>query len=101
MVEPDVFSALSDPTRRQLVDWLAEEGRGTATAFAGRLPISRQAVARHLGELETAGVVESMRSGRETVFSLRGDSLTEAAGWLEARAVAWDQTLDRLKKHLE
>ncbi|MEA1902314.1 MAG: hypothetical protein U9N56_02185 [Actinomycetota bacterium] len=51
--------------------------------------------------METAGVVESVRSGRETLFSLRGDSLTEAAGWLEARADAWDQTLDRLKKHLE
>lgn len=101
MAESDVFSALSDATRRQMVDWLAEEGRGTATGFARRLPITRQAVARHLGELEQAGVVESTRSGRETVFALRRDSLSEAAGWLEQRASKWDRTLMRLKGHLE
>lgn len=97
----DVFAALADPTRRQLVDWLVEEGSGTATEFAGRLPISRQAVARHLRELEGAGVVESARSGRETLFNLRGEALVDAAEWLEARAAAWDRTLDRLKRHVE
>jgi DNA-binding transcriptional ArsR family regulator len=97
----DVFAALADSTRRQLVDWLAEEGSGTATGFAARLPISRQAVARHLQELEGAGVVVSTRSGRETLFSLRVESLADAAEWLEARAVAWDRTLDRLKRRVE
>lgn len=97
----DVFAALADPTRRQLIDWLAEEGRGTATGFAARLTISRQAVARHLQELENAGIAESVRSGRETHFSLRGDALVDAAGWLEARAAVWDRTLGRLKRHVE
>ncbi|MEE8406678.1 MAG: metalloregulator ArsR/SmtB family transcription factor [Acidimicrobiia bacterium] len=100
MADSDVFSALGDPTRRQLVDWLAEEGSGTATRFAERLPISRQAVARHLQELEKAGVVDSTRFGRETRFVLRPEPLTRAAGWLDARAAAWDRTLARLEEHL-
>ncbi|MCH8970937.1 MAG: helix-turn-helix transcriptional regulator [Acidobacteria bacterium] len=101
MADSDVFSALADATRRQLVDWLAEEGSGTATRFAERLPISRQAVARHLQELEKAGVVDSSRSGRENRYVLRPEPLTRAAGWLEARAGAWDRTLVRLRDHLE
>ena len=99
--DPDVFSALADPTRRQLVDWLAEEGSGTATRFAGRLPMSRQAVARHLQELEKAGVVRSERSGRETKFRLETEPLSDAAEWLGARATAWDRTLARLREHVE
>ncbi|MFV1961787.1 MAG: ArsR/SmtB family transcription factor [Acidimicrobiia bacterium] len=101
LTDADVFSALADPTRRQLVDWLAEEGNGTATRFAERLPMSRQAVARHLQELEKAGLVDSSRSGRETRFVLRPEPLTAAVGWLEARTGAWDRTLARLKDHLE
>ncbi len=97
----DVFAALGDPTRRQIVDWLAAEGSGTATVFAERLPISRQAVSKHLKELEDAGVVESTRLGRETRFSLVSHSLEDAAGWLESRAKAWDATLDRLTRHIE
>lgn len=96
----DVFAALGDPTRRQIVDWLVSEGSGTATGFAQRLPISRQAVAKHLKELEEAGVVASNRIGRETRFSLKPGKLHEAAGWLESRAAAWDRTLGRLERHL-
>jgi len=98
---PSVFAALSDPTRRVLVEWLASEESGTATEFSARLPISRQAVARHLRELERAGLVRSERTGRETRFSLNAESLTEAARWLEARAEKWDRTLGRLKHHAE
>ncbi len=83
---PSVFAALSDPTRRVLVEWLASEESGTATGFSARLPISRQAVARHLQELERAGLVRSERAGRETRFSLNAESLTDAARWLDARA---------------
>ncbi len=101
MENPGVFAALSDPTRRLLVEWLSAEESGTATGFAGRLPISRQAVARHLQQLEHAGLVRSERVGRETRFSLNAEPLTEAAGWLAQRAETWDRTLGRLKRHLE
>ena len=97
----DVFAALSDPTRRRLVDWLAEEGSGTATGFAARLTISRQAVSRHLNELEQAGLVRSERVGRETRYSLEPEPLSEAAGWLIQRSQMWDRTLHRLRDHVE
>lgn len=101
MSTTDVFAALSDPTRRRLVDWLSEEGSGTATGFAARLSISRQAVSQHLNELEQAGLVRSERVGRETRYSLEPEPLIEAAGWLMKRSDVWDRTLRRLKEHVE
>ena len=101
MADPSVFAALADPTRRQLIDWLSTEGSGTATAFAGRLPISRQAVAKHLRELENADIVSAVKKGRETRFVLKGSTLIEAADWLAERTASWDRTLDRLKDVVE
>jgi DNA-binding transcriptional ArsR family regulator len=101
LLESSVFGALSDPTRRTIVDWLAVEESGTATGFADRLPMSRQAVARHLVELEKAGIVVPRRSGRETRFSLRVEPLSDAADWLVSRASLWDRSLGRLKRQLE
>lgn len=101
MNDTAVFAALSDPTRRQIVEWLAAEDSGTATGFAARLPISRQAVARHLQELQRAGIVISERTGRETRYSLNATALTEAADWLAARVRMWDRTLGRLRRHVE
>jgi DNA-binding transcriptional ArsR family regulator len=96
-----VFAALADPTRRQLVEWLSTESSGTATRFAERLPISRQAVARHLAELAAAGLVASHKAGRETRYSLNTEALQGAIDWLNDRARLWDEALDRLQKHLE
>lgn len=96
-----VFAALSDPTRQQLVEWLSVEANGTATEFARRLPISRQAVARHLSELAAAGLVSSTRVGRETRYSLNTETMQEAIDWLSDRARRWDAALDRLQKHLK
>jgi len=90
-----VFAALSDPTRRQLLEWLDDEA-ATATAFAERLPISRQAVAKHLSELSNAGLVSSRRSGRETIFSADSDGLAPARDWLDQRAALWEARLQRL-----
>ena len=95
-----VFSALADPTRQQLIDWLAEEETGTATKFAARLPISRQAVARHLSELEAAGLVRGTRLGKELRYSLDPGPLVDAMQWLAVRAAQWDTKLDALAKYL-
>ena len=95
-----VFSALADPTRQQLIDWLAEEETGTATEFAARLPISRQAVARHLSELEAAGLVRGARLGKELRYSLDPGPLVDAMQWLAVRAAQWDTKLDALAKYL-
>lgn len=96
-----VFSALADPTRRQIVEWLSAEGTGTATELASRLPISRQAVTRHLSELERAGVVVSVKSGRERLYRFEAAPLADAQRWLSDRTSRWDRTLERLRVVLD
>jgi DNA-binding transcriptional ArsR family regulator len=96
-----VFSALADPTRRQLLEWLQQSESGTATEYALRLPISRQAVTKHLGELEAAGILSSRRSGRETRYSYTDGGLLDAAAWIEARERSWVATLERLRSVAE
>jgi DNA-binding transcriptional ArsR family regulator len=83
-----VFGALADPSRRQVIDYLAEQGTATATELTGELPMTRQAVAKHLATLADAGLVESERQGRETRYRL-----TEAGE-------EWDDRLDALRRHL-
>ena len=83
-----VFGALADPSRRQVIDYLAEQGTATATELTGELPMTRQAVAKHLATLADAGLVESERLGRETRYRL-----TEAGE-------EWDERLDALRRHL-
>ena len=96
-----VFGALADPTRRHLVEALAAEPGTTATALAASLPISRQAVAKHLKLLGEAGLVSSRRSGREARFELDPRPLADAAAWLGALGAEWDERLGRLRGQLE
>ena len=79
----DVFTALSDPTRRTIVAALAGRGPCTATQLASDLPITRQAVAKHLGHLHRAGLVSSQRRGRETHYRLVPQNFGSAIRWLE------------------
>lgn len=95
-----VFTALADPTRRQIVEWLAAGSEATATSLATRLPISRQAVAKHLAELAAAGVVTARRQGKEVKYSLRVEPLTAASDWIAARADEWDRRLAALADHI-
>jgi DNA-binding transcriptional ArsR family regulator len=79
----EVFTALADPTRRQIVESLAHHGSCTATELAAEMPITRQAVAKHLTHLHRAHLVAPMRRGRETRYSMTTDPLSDAIGWLE------------------
>ncbi len=96
-----VFGALADPTRRHLVEMLAARPGASATALASNLPISRQAVAKHLKLLGQAGLVSSHRRGREALFELEPSPLTEAVEWIGAVGGEWDQRLGRLKRTVE
>jgi DNA-binding transcriptional ArsR family regulator len=96
-----VLAALADPTRRQLLDALADAGRASATALAGRLPVSRQAVVKHLQVLETAGLVEAARAGREVLYSVRPEPLDASARWLADLSAAWDRRLAAIKRAAE
>ncbi|MER7976407.1 metalloregulator ArsR/SmtB family transcription factor [Streptomyces sp. NPDC095817] len=96
-----VLGALADPTRRQLLDLLAEMGTGTATTLAERLPVSRQAVVKHLVVLDTAGLVSGSRVGREVRYTLRPAALNAASRWMAALAADWDRRLAHIKRVAE
>ena len=95
-----VFVALADPTRRYLVTALAANGGATATGLAAELPISRQAVAKHLATLGRAGLVSESRRGRENRFELDPRPLADAAAWLTTVGAEWDTRLADLQKVL-
>jgi DNA-binding transcriptional ArsR family regulator len=96
----EVFSALADPNRRFVVETLAARGSATATELAVELPVTRQAVSKHLAALGYAGLVESRRSGRETRYRLTPEPLTDALSWMEHVGAVWDDRLEALRSHL-
>lgn len=96
-----VLAALSDPRRRQLLDLLAEQGEATATTLAERLPVSRQAVVKHLAVLDAAGLVAADRVGREVRYSVRTAAMDATARWMTALAANWDRRLATVKRLAE
>jgi DNA-binding transcriptional ArsR family regulator len=97
----EVFAALADPTRRHLIQKLAAGGAASATALAAELPISRQAVSKHLAALGDVGLVHSRRAGREILYELRPAPLEDAAAWIAEVGAEWDDRLARLRSLLE
>ncbi|MHA5053169.1 ArsR/SmtB family transcription factor [Streptomyces sp. SD15] len=100
-VVDSVLGALADPTRRQLLDLLAAQGEATATALAEHLPISRQAVVKHLAVLDAAGLVSGSRIGREVRFAVRPAALDTTARWMASLAAYWDRRLANIKRVAE
>jgi DNA-binding transcriptional ArsR family regulator len=99
--EDDVLAALADPTRRLLLDVLAEHGEATATTLADAVPVSRQAVVKHLAVLDRAGLVVKRRRGREVRFAVRPDRLSGTARWMAAKAAEWDARLAAIRRIAE
>ena len=97
----EVFSALADPTRRQLVETMARGSTVTASALAAELPISRQGVAKHLAALRRAHLVRAERVGRETRYRLDGAALEDAARWIARVGAEWDERLGDLRTLLD
>ena len=95
-----VFLALADPTRRLLLQHLCEEGSGTATSFATRLPITRQAIIKHLVTLEQAGLVTARETGRERRYMPRPEALSTVTTWIGEISAQWDQYLAALRNYL-
>jgi DNA-binding transcriptional ArsR family regulator len=93
-----VFSALSDPTRRTVVEALASRETATATELASELPVTRQAVSKHLNALGSAGLVASERRGRETHYRLTPEALSQALSWMEQVGAQWENRLDALRQ---
>src|SRR5436309_13852847 len=99
--EERLLEAVSDVSRRKVLDLLLAHGEITPTALAAELPFSRQAVAKHLAVLDRAGLVAASRSGREVRYSVRPEHLDVAVRAMAKVAARWDARLDAIKRLAE
>ena len=97
----ELWSAVGDPTRRRVLDVLLDRGEATATVVAGELPVTRQAVAKHLAVLDRAGLVEGRRQGREVRYAIRPQRLDAATRSMAQVAAEWDARLAAIKRIAE
>ncbi len=95
-----VFAALADPTRRSVMARMAQAGPLTASQLATELPVSRQAVVKHLQALGQAGLVHAERQGREVQYRLDPRALGGARTWMDDVGARWDKRLAALERHL-
>ena len=100
-VDDDLWSAIGDPTRRRMLDLLLAEGEGTATTLSDRLPVTRQAVAKHLLVLDRIGLVHATPAGRERRFRVDDAQLARAVAQLSEVGATWDARLRRIKRIAE
>jgi DNA-binding transcriptional ArsR family regulator len=100
-VDDDLWSAVGDPTRRRMLDLLLADGDGTATTLSRHLPVTRQAVAKHLVVLDRAGLVSATPAGRERRYRVHEAQLTRAVAQLSSVGKAWDARLQRIKRIAE
>ncbi len=96
----DVFQAIADPTRRELLSLLADKEM-PVTAISERFPMSRTAVSKHLHVLAEAGLVSERKVGRETRYKLQPEPLMELKQWLSYYERFWDDKLAKLKNFVE
>jgi DNA-binding transcriptional ArsR family regulator len=104
LVEPiddELWSAIGDPTRRRMLDMLLVDGDGTATSLSQQLPVTRQAVAKHLVVLDRVGLVRATPAGREKRYRVDDDQLARAVAQLSSVGSAWDARLQRIKRIAE
>jgi DNA-binding transcriptional ArsR family regulator len=95
-----VFAAIADPTRRLLLERLRATGPASIATLGHGLPITRQAVTKHLDTLRLAGLIRVRRSGRERLHELDATPMREIEDWIRPYAEAWDRRLDALRRHL-
>jgi DNA-binding transcriptional ArsR family regulator len=95
-----VFAALADGTRRTVLRTVVTDGPITATVIADELPVSRQAIAKHLQVLQSAGLVHAERAGRESRYEASTGALRAAVDWIEATDAAWSRRLGDLGREV-
>jgi DNA-binding transcriptional ArsR family regulator len=93
-----VFAALADPTRRQVLRLVAERGPTSATLLERELPVTRQAVVKHLVVLSRAGLVTRQRAGQEVRYALAPEPLDDVSAWIAELGSRWDDRLARLRQ---
>lgn len=100
-VDDDLWSAIGDPTRRRMLDLLLVDGGGTATTLGSQLPVTRQAVSKHLAVLDQVGLVQATPIGREKRYRVDEAQFARAAAQLSSVGAAWDARLQRIKRIAE
>lgn len=100
-VDDDLWSAIGDPTRRRMLGLLLAQGEGTATTLSEHLPVTRQAVAKHLGVLDRVGLVHVTPAGREMRYRIDDAQLARAVAQLNSVGATWDARLRRIKRIAE
>lgn len=101
MVDDDLWSAIGDPIRRRMLDLLLDGGAATATGLSDRLPVTRQAVAKHLAVLDRVGLVHATSAGREKHYRVDQQQLARAVAQLADVGTRWDSRLQRIKRLAE
>ena len=100
-IDDELWSAIADPSRRQVLDLLVSNGEVSASWLAGRVPFSRQAVSKHLVVLEQAGLVSRRKQGREVLYQVEAGRLDQAARAMAELATQWDRRLVAIKRLAE
>lgn len=101
VVDDGLWSAIGDPTRRRMLDLLLADGEGTATTLSEQLPVTRQAVAKHLSVLDRVGLVHATLVGRERLYRVDDAQLARAVAQLNSVGSTWDARLQRIKRIAE
>jgi len=99
--DDELWSAIGDPTRRHMLDLLLADGAHTATSLSQHLPVTRQAVAKHLGVLDRVGLVRAVPAGREKRYRIDDAQFARAVAQLNSVGSAWDARLHRIKRIAE
>jgi len=99
--DDDLWEAMADPTRRKLLDLLVVRGQATATTLTADMPVSRQAISKHLLLLQRVGLIDGHRQGREVRYQVREQRLAQATGALSEVANRWDRRLQTIKQLAE
>jgi ArsR family transcriptional regulator, cadmium/lead-responsive transcriptional repressor len=100
-IDDELWSAIADPSRRQVLDLLVSNGAVSASWLAGRVPFSRQAVSKHLAVLERTGLISRRKHGREVLYQVEAGRLDQAARAMAQLAQDWDRRLAAIKRLAE
>jgi ArsR family transcriptional regulator, cadmium/lead-responsive transcriptional repressor len=100
-IDDELWSAIADPSRRQVLDLIVSNGAVSASWLAGRVPVSRQAVSKHLAVLERAGLISRRKQGREVLYQVDAGRLDQAARSMAELAAQWDRRLAAIKRIAE
>ena len=97
----DVFNAIAEPRRRQIVELLAQRGALAVGTLAVTLGLPQPAVSKHLGVLRKVGVVAVIKQGKQRVYNLEAEKLKTVHDWVKAFEELWGHQLDRIKERAE